>query len=133
GHLHQGQGLPADVQHLAEPAVVMADDSIDATGQILDGRLVAGQREPYAGKLPHALEGLQIELEAAEGRDRGGRLMRGDAREHVIRGEKEIVDLEADLPRAVAGRVVHAIAVDEALAILPHGVDVARLEEELGT
>src|SRR5262244_857720 len=88
------------------------------------GRGERGARRRVAGPCP-----------ATAGRARArrrARWRRRDAREHVIGGEEQVVHLEADLARAVPGRVVHAIAVDDLLAVLHHAVDGYRLEGGLG-
>src|SRR5215467_10331379 len=131
-HPEERHGLAAEIEDLAETPIVVGGDGPDAPVQLGDWRLVPGEGESYAAEPPNLVERLEIELEAAEGRDRGGRLMRRDAREHVISGEEQIVHLEANLAGAVPGRVVHAIAVDDLLTVLHHAVDAHRFEVGLG-
>src|SRR5499427_514782 len=131
-HAKEGHGLAAQIEDLAQATVVVGGDGPDAAVQLLDRRLVAGEGEAHATESPDLVQRLQVELEPAEGRDGGGRLMRRDAREHVIGGEEQIVYLEADLVRAVPGSVVHTIPVDDLLTVLHHAVDGDRLEAALG-
>src|SRR5499427_7291288 len=87
-HTEEGHGLTAQIEDLAQATVVVGGDGPDAAVQLRDRRFVAGEGEAHAAESPDLVQRLQVELEPAEGRDGGGRLMRRDAREHVIGGEE---------------------------------------------
>ena len=52
GHLHQRERLMADVQHLAEPPLVMAHDARDPTVEILWDRRRPGEQAPAETPAP---------------------------------------------------------------------------------
>src|SRR5262249_12194623 len=111
-HPEERHRLAAEFEDLAKAPIVVGGDGPDAPVQLGDGRLMPGEGESHAAEPPNLVERLEIKLEAAKGRYGCGRLVRRDAREHVIGGEEEIVHPEANLAGAGPGGGVHAVAAD---------------------
>ena len=117
-------GAIAEVADLHQALAVEGGDLVDAAAQVGDRLLVAREREVHEIEAAHLGEGVEVVLEAAEGRDRLRKLVRRCAAEDVIAREEDVADEQADLSGAVAGGVDHAVAAADEVAVAERAIDL---------